>query len=99
MSNYRQNGDVSDLRTTKPPWTLASLVGIGLLLAFVLSLWAHAMNTDFEDADKAERLFKAERALRAVPTLPANLAEAYEQGRAEAMESLLAQACPVEVAR
>ena len=99
MSNYRQNGDVSDLRTTEPPWTLANLLGLVVLCIGIAGIWMLAMDADYRDAAQADRLVRAERTLLARPMLPANLAEAYEQGRAEAMESLLAQACPVEVAR
>ena len=95
----------ADLRTDESPWSLKSLllsvVGVAAAIAalFALLLLAAALDERAEnDHRRLVQLTKAEHTSQALPT---KLAEAYERGLADAMESIngtpqgvaLAQAC------
>lgn len=91
-----------DLRTSESPWSLKSLfaafAGVGFVLVFVLAMFMLASAADEKAERDHQRLTQAEKVRQALPT---KLAEAYERGMADAIESLretpdgiaLAQAC------
>lgn len=95
------NNVYEDLRTTSSPWTWGSffMVLLGLGFVFGMLMLASAADEKAEsDHKKLAQLTKSEQVIQALPT---KLAEAYERGLADAMESVngtpqgvaLAQAC------
>jgi hypothetical protein len=93
----------ADLRSTESPRTLrglfAATAGVVALMLFIFaSLLAGAAIDERAQREHEQLLTKAERTSQALPT---KLAEAYERGLADAMESIngtpqgvaLAQAC------